>query len=1473
MTLVWIYETEEFRRAVREHSLVQAVDSRNRRIAGATTRAQASRLLRPYAGFLVARNLNFRLIGGVESAHGNEVFCWYEVLLRGDPEYKDFANYSQTIRSRLLNRHELDEWYRGKLETHEAEIRPKELPDGARFWLDPIVEVFETAAGDDDIVHETTEWMRSVSEVREYVLPELHGCVERVLQSVLEPGPSVVEERGPGNFGVLAQRTEAKSLFLIDILRPDDPTTSHTDRALPLSDGALRRAGRAYPWWLVADPQLWFEIERGEPLNLALSPEERNLLRAVGGQGVDLQELPMFINGHAGSGKSTMLAYIFAGLCKRMVDRETMGRPLFITYSDRLLNHALRTTRRILSAHPDFGRRYSHLDLEPLFTSWTSYLLHLLPEDRQQDFDTSRRVDFHDFKLAWEASGAIQGKLARRYFGDDRSAELVWHIIRTIIKGTDVAGDLHPDDYESELSRVERTVTSDEYRSIFQNVYEPWYKVQLVNNGLWDDQDLIEAVLASILESDRTGEIAALVVDEAQDFTRRELRLLTRTTIYSDYAIPRLNIGMRPPLVLAGDPLQTLSPTGFRWGAIRAGIFEELQGLFGDEARAPVFKELVNNYRSHGPIVRLANTIQLWRAVLFPGVDVKPQKSWQMGDDGVFPQRFVLDDNPEADFISTARDTIIVVPCEEGGEVEFIRQDSTLSKMFPDVSEVNQPDTVFTAVGIKGLEYSKVILYKFGEHLGEFDWEPRRDEGDRDLAIEYFFNKLYVAATRATHFLYVADTSRGDSLLWTRLAAPAHAELLHHAERHRIEGFAEDDLGTIEEGEDLSGVKEENPRENAIITRDYARENRNVRQMRKAASYFRRANDRREADLCEALALEFEGDLGGAGRKYCDAGHHDEAWRCLWAMEDWLGLADIAPRVTRAPDLQREAVRLMNLTSAASDDIVRFTRRIEVAPDMPRPTMPGWSAVCLRLCDGIERVHEVVESSEIGEMAEALLRLIDSGFDVAVDSAAMLFLRLGDRATSKRLLAGASGPMNPKRARLCAELDGLPAGLVHLVAAGLLPDVVASWIAANRPLTSDWTDHVLSALVGVERVELLTQLGRGAAAAEELLSARVSRDDILRLGERVVAAVAVESGLTDFVSLTESISMMQIRGRSKYELYSAGIVALAARFESDGWSEACRRELTAQKSVLDRLYDDYKTQATPVSVPALGALLELAGYTARARRTYLKYADDPEVALRKYCRGRFLSVCSDELKSRAIRGRERAEIQELQHQKAAEWKLELRSSNTPLRACLDADTTAENQFQGTGTHAFVTWMYTAESGVLRVDIDNGVTMARAVFQQGKRPRGIGCEFSPSGPATEVASVADVSEIQVVFSSILELTVDIFDGNPVTIAVAPLTARAMPRSDRATGSPSDQGDRRRQATSRQSSGRVTRADGSITKDALARELGLALTQLDRIVSELSLPPRRGNAKYSADEATRIRVHFRHKGPDTPDIQVN
>lgn len=113
-----------------------------------------------------------------------------------------------------------------------------------------------------------------------------------------------------------------------------------------------RQSGRAYYAYILADQYLWRlvegineskkkweQLEGFDVANPALSVEEMLILNQTKYE-TNKAVLPSFINGRAGSGKSTMLYHLFAEYVMRKLKYNPPGKLLFLTYTKDLLEES-----------------------------------------------------------------------------------------------------------------------------------------------------------------------------------------------------------------------------------------------------------------------------------------------------------------------------------------------------------------------------------------------------------------------------------------------------------------------------------------------------------------------------------------------------------------------------------------------------------------------------------------------------------------------------------------------------------------------------------------------------------------------------------------------------------------------------------------------------------------------------------------------------------------------------------------------------------------------------------------------------------------------------------------------------------------------------------------------------------------------------------------------------------------------------
>ncbi len=962
---MYVYPTLKFSNMVEQYHLQTEINQLVQMLEKTEGMDIVGALFEPFPPYLKRRLGKFRLLAKIVRVGNNRVVCLLSIWPRDDILYKDFVRDPRGVGKHCLDPLlDQDALQRSLAEFNEVQDAQqhqigtlKSLPSTLYPWLEPPGWGMDPQARD-LVIYESAEWVKRFrnKEINDY-WQTYHDIISNIFAGIemIQDLPDWPEVKlaGKDDRYVLFSEIETSDtparqlLFLLAPFKGSPSgaeitqvtTTTHPIYALhenpaDLSLRLLRLdevapfASRAYPWYLLADKDNWLEIEREKEANLALSPDEEQVLRSISMPAPGTSALPIFINGRAGSGKSTMLFYVFADYCYRKQRQNLPGDPLFLTYNEELLRVARDSVHRLLSSHHRFlAERPTKDEVPPtdvFFRPFQKFLIEdLLPIGERERFDRGKYMSFYLFKRLYRGEplcepvppaarnererGEREKLLQEREMAlqPNRdivwSPELCWHVIRAFIKGYCLDGYMDPDDYQ-EVPRRDRIISDEAFTQIYRTVWQQWYMPITTRHGYWDDQDLIRKVLELKCYCPK---YTAVFCDEAQDFTRLELQLILRLSAFSQY-----DLGYQPirslPFAFAGDPFQTLNPTGFRWESVQAAFYEEVIAALDPEGQLRLVmnrQELAYNYRSTQPIVHFTNLVQLWRHVLF-GLDLQPQICWKRGE-FPDPQKFILDQNISPhELRSVVENTIIIVPCEEGQEVSYIREDVLLSQIFPDATEQDPPKNVLSAIKAKGLEFKRVILYKFGETCDRAVWELLSEPRDHPVEFEYFFNKLYVAATRAMERLFVVDSREGDQRLWIYAQKkPADLEAFLKKAKDRRAWEEHVQLISLGAPESVREMLEDDP---LSIAREFEMKGLNLREpdyLRRAKKYYRTIGYEVEADLCEAWAMRFEEKFCEAGKLFLRHSKVDEAWECFWEGMCWVELADWYERY---PDRRRE---------------------------------------------------------------------------------------------------------------------------------------------------------------------------------------------------------------------------------------------------------------------------------------------------------------------------------------------------------------------------------------------------------------------------------------------------------------------------------------------------------------------------------------------------------------------------------------
>jgi hypothetical protein len=734
---------------------------------------------------------------------------------------------------------------------------------------------------------ETKLWVDTIAG--EEFTNRLSLFVEPIFETIDSSESGLAEARCKQDkrFGILYRRVPEQKTVILFTPFKDKPPRARVQELYAdlLADGlfnmeaVLKRSKRAYPQELLLNEDAWFRVQKDKEGNMALSLEEIDVLESArapkGGY-------PLFINGRAGSGKSTILQYLFSEYLYHHFERmEGISAPVLFACNDELLARSASSVRAILQVR--HGRREQAAGsfndwigqfedaFNDSFRNFHSWLKTLCPRDV---FAKDKLIDYGRFKHWWEGRFSREPS-ARKLF----DADISWHVIRTYIKGISPEGYLDPDDY-LEIPTKQKSVTPETYQIVFDKVWKRYLDDQK-EKGLWDHQDLARYML----ENDVVKPHHPVVFcDEAQDFTRIELEILHRLCLFNARTMHSYDLA-RIPLAFAGDPFQTLNPTGFRWEATKAFFTEKFLKTFpGQMKRELNYRELTYNYRSSRHIVKFCNSIQLVRSVAFNFPEIKPQHPWEDEEDAPSVSYYERGDLEVLKTLKNQSEIRIIVPCEEGGEGEWARENGLAD--FVEFDEADVPKNVVSPTGVKGLEFPRVVLFGFGgacpaalrRAISESS-EPL--DGDQAIEPQYFLNRLYVAASRPRKRLFIIDSASHIEGFWNQIFANQDAFIV------RSENVSEWEVMT---GQIIKGSLEswEGDKEDSFDTADKLEREGRLRKdrilLRQAAQSYDTAKKPILAKKCRSEALELEERFLDAARIWQEIQEFDRsvaaAWHC-----------------------------------------------------------------------------------------------------------------------------------------------------------------------------------------------------------------------------------------------------------------------------------------------------------------------------------------------------------------------------------------------------------------------------------------------------------------------------------------------------------------------------------------------------------------------------------------------------------------
>jgi DNA helicase IV len=622
------------------------------------------------------------------------------------------------------------------------------------------------------------------------------------------------------------------------------------------------------PFKVLLSPERMDAILSSTKANLLLTQRQAEPLRA---------DPPLLIHGQAGSGKTTLLCHRLAASILRRRN-QPQARFVFLSYNDKLVKQALADTQEILRDVYDASGSFERACVE--FVPFQDFLKRYVPNPSR--FEKDNYVPFGRFK---EQYGIFKrGNPAAKRI----SAELAWHGIRSILKGACVPPSRPPLSHEAYkgLAKKRRDFPQD----MFDDIYRigEWYQREVIQDKkLWDDQDLAWTALSWVVsEKERNPEMLLydeILCDEGQDLTEIEFRLLIALCKQ-----PMAGGQEGLQLVFAGDPLQTINPTGFRWSIIRSEVYRV-------QDRPVSLHELQENFRSDKRIVAFANRIQLIRS-RYMGQHLPDQEAFEK--DGDTPLVVIADTEDE---ISIIRDklsellpesAVIVWPEETDEVAQLCQKEKALSR-------VDRQLDLYSISEAKGLEFRLVVLYKFGSSSEVLKWKGYFEE-KRELPVEdeipllYFLNRLYVAVTRAKSFLLVVDTKSGYDNFWS-----IWKDRLYSVPRSDVEKFLSGHPAFKGEVSDAAW------RQWAETLFEYAERTSDLRLYERARRAYEKANEMQSVNRIDARLMEIAEHWEKAAKLYFDINEFALARNCYERAEMWEDAYKACSMLPTTPESKR----------------------------------------------------------------------------------------------------------------------------------------------------------------------------------------------------------------------------------------------------------------------------------------------------------------------------------------------------------------------------------------------------------------------------------------------------------------------------------------------------------------------------------------------------------------------------------------
>jgi len=627
----------------------------------------------------------------------------------------------------------------------------------------------------------------------------------------------------------------------------------------PTLDNISRHSYRSYPKWTVNNDDLWFSIEKSKEIsNLSLTNEQSDFFKNF--------KFPYYINAQAGSGKSTLLYYLFANIYYYKSLDDIKGNIIFLTENERLLEDTKKNVYELLNSNAEFDGLTLNMkkESEKYFNSFKDFLLNLLEESDLKYFPDEKYLHFSEFKSLYENS-KLPSHTLKNY-----SAEESWFTIITYIYGYTSDGKIKS---INDIDKKSLKISLEKFMGIEEKVL-PFYE-NLLKDGYWDKLKIIRYINTNInLNVKKKYDV--IICDEAQDFCKVELQFILKMSEYLKYDVSNLS---QIPILFAGDSNQTVNPTGFRQDEMTSLLYEELkeEANFNYDSKKNIYNPSFN-YRSSHSVVALANFIQYYRMKSLGIEQNKPQEAKRPIVDTNKNFNIFLDyKSIESDItlkeklLEKLKYKVFIIPVDANEKKDFTNRYEFLTN----IKDVE----LKTSIEAKGAEYQQVVLYGFGDYfLTQFNSIEKQFDANEKFKVSYFFNKLYVAVTRAQTELIIIDSENSKDNFWKKIVNNTNISnnkwsSLNFLKTKTIQ-YNTDSINNIN---NIIQSTKNNAFENAKEDKKEGIYHNNSARLLVAGSQFFKLGEEKEGYECLALAEEIKHNYKGAGECFFKSNHIEKA--------------------------------------------------------------------------------------------------------------------------------------------------------------------------------------------------------------------------------------------------------------------------------------------------------------------------------------------------------------------------------------------------------------------------------------------------------------------------------------------------------------------------------------------------------------------------------------------------------------------